>query len=74
MDIIDEANETMARAKAEILHLRAINAELVDVLQSLQTQLFPDAMCKEKGGLTATSRMRCMAIVKDALTHAKGES
>lgn len=47
--------------------------EMEEALKTLRTQLLPDALCKEKGGLTSFSRRRCMAIVKAALPPAEQE-
>lgn len=50
--------------------MESAKAELLDTLHVLQRALLADAMCKEKGGLTAASRERCMALLRDAIAQA----
>ncbi len=54
-------------------NLIAAAPELLAALKSLLPQLLPDALAKDKGGLTAESRQRCMAIVKDAIAKSEGK-
>ena len=59
--MLDVCRALLSSSKAE--------RELREALKSLGTALLPDAMAKEKGGLTPESRARCMAIVKAALVE-----